>query len=61
MNGKIAIAVSIFAPTLMLIPGISIASPVQSNVHQYQVGNEDATIKGKNTFVTFRTESYRVS
>ncbi len=61
MNGKIVIAVSIFAATLMLIPGISIASPIQSNVHQYQVGNEKVTIKGKNTFVTFGTESYRVN
>jgi hypothetical protein len=45
----------------MLLPGMSMASPIQSNVHQYQLGNEKITIKGQNALVTFGAESYRVN
>ena len=53
MNSKIAIAVSIFAAILMLIPGVSVASPIQNNNHQYQVGNEMVIINGENTYISF--------
>ena len=60
MNSKIAIAVSIFAAVLMLIPGISIASPVNTNVHQYQEGNEKVIFDGKQIFIGFGNRTEKV-
>ena len=60
MNSKIAIVVSIFAAGLMLLPGMSMASPIQSNVHQYQVGNEKVIFNGKQVFISFGKGTDRV-
>lgn len=57
MSGKIAIAVSVFAAVLMLVPGISMASPIQNNVHQYRVGNEKISFNGKQSFIDFGSGS----
>ena len=61
MNGKVAIVVSIFAAMLRLLPGMSITSPIQSNVHQYQVGNEKVIFNGKQVFISFGNSSEKVS
>ncbi len=61
MNGKVAIVVSIFAAMLRLLPGMSMTSPIQSNVHQYQVGNEKVIFNGKQVFISFGNSSEKVS
>ncbi len=60
MNSKIAIAISVFAAVLMLLPGVSLASPMNSNVHQYQVGNEKVVFDGKQIFVGFGNRTEKV-
>jgi hypothetical protein len=53
--------VSIFAAILMLFPGMSMASPIQSNVHQYQVGREKVIFKGNQAFIAFGNSLGKVS
>ena len=43
MDSKIAVTISIFAAVLMLIPGISMASPMQNNVHHIEGVNMTPT------------------
>ncbi|QRF75151.1 hypothetical protein Thermo_00644 [Thermoplasmatales archaeon] len=61
MDGKTAITISVFAAVLMLMPGISVASPLHSNVHQYQVGNEKVIFEGDQSFIAFGNSSEKVS
>ena len=51
MNSKIAIAVSIFAAVLMLIPGIASAYPMNHRPNAYDIGNYYIRVAGKEVFV----------
>ena len=61
MNGKVAIAVSIFAAVLVLVPGVGFAKPIQNQGQQYSFGNEKIIFNGKNVQISFGSRMYRIT